>query len=382
MIRMLSSANPSKGCLGRFCSNEFGMLPQVWPYWQLRLESNRCCRWFGRGTRDFRKVFTTMAAFFNLVTLISVCFVLAAMILSSVDLAMIGDDTLSIGLRRFRRQESSDVLRDFAVDCPRDGSIPKTACDGCIDVSAYPFVIIVLHIPLLPYLIWKQLQRCTPFGDYNCVKNFLLVVQGVLCLCNIIAAAMWFRMCFSEMRGNISIKSGAALWLVSVFSALFSLSFNCLLGTPEGRQDPTPEPYFVDYLMKSLPNAPRRSAELASVSTAEVVPCEPDPSTTPELSERAYPAPSPPIDDYIEPVYQYEPVAPVSRKPDNQPRDDMPYVYVDQRGTIRGPESLHALRSWFNEGKVPPTLLVRRVDWNAWVTLPTALWGSDKDPRL
>eukprot|EP00397_Hematodinium_sp_SG-2012_P026083 GEMP01027295.1.p1 GENE.GEMP01027295.1~~GEMP01027295.1.p1 ORF type:complete len:390 (+),score=51.95 GEMP01027295.1:173-1342(+) len=382
---MAPTENPSKGICGRCFSNEYGMLAYVWPQWQQLLESNISCRCCGNlGTVKCRMVSTILTTLLILLNLVAVLSVMSAMLLVNYNYPMVASDTYSIGLQRFRQSSPTQDLKDFAVDCPNDAIISSNACTKCLSVTEFPFVAIALHIPFLPWLLWKQLQRTTEFGDYNCNKNLLTIVHTVLCLLNSTAAGVWFQLCYRNLGATVTLRTGSQIWIVSIVLGILTILFNILLSTPAGRRDASPEPYFVDYLMKQIAGATIRSPRMEMQSVGSIMDKSRESVEDFEhISIHEVDA----LADYKNVQFRDLPPSPTnlsvqdpSPRPVSQIGDYQSselFVYVDQKGLIRGPQPLRVLQDWYLLGKVPPTLIVRRVDWNAWVTLPTVLWGKD-----
>jgi len=292
-----------------------------------------------------------------------------------------------------------------------------------------------------------QCERCTPLGDYNCAKNVLSALYLILASFNAVALAFWLQLCYARMGPTVEMQSGVIAWLMSMMVDITVFLLNCYLGTPSGRNDPTREDDFVQYLMKSVkkPDPSLRSVPIPSSTQEkeertmkegrkssrrvtrfkESISEEYHPSRTSAAAENNQHA-SPHDILYVKTeAWDWE------SAPGQEPREsvvadraaklmkiiepqdieiresevvtyeiegieesfyfdrtgkmqgkvvdegaDMGYVYVDQKGQIQGPQPLKVLYGWYNDGKLPRNLIVRRVDWAEWSTLSTVLWGA------
>jgi len=498
----VTTANPNKGVISRLCSNEHGCLAAVWPMYQRRCESNVCCRCCGNfGLRRFRGICTLLTVFFIIANGILGGFVIVTFII--VDrpyvLAIMGDmpastPPLSISLTRYRR---GDEVFHFDVDC----KYVFEGCEACASVSAFPFVMVASLIFAVPFLMCKQMQRCTPFGDYNCNKCFLTIVYFLLFSMNLAGLLSWLTQCF--LKTKLTLSTGFIFWILFLIMSLLTLCLNSLLSTPIGRQETASDPNFPAYLSRGIPDgiplqsvmqravqeeASHRSKRTATVHSAGLrKPPRDDGSVSSEhrsdddphgelrnqAKQRIYKsedggsrrvnnvrafAPSRPVAKVSPRGIRTSPRAPgIASKsideiaaagqdrlvahpqvtaagdvvihggltinegartngpegvdPNSEPSsgelppdakgggpkspgqrgvsyatkkigaetvdDAKGFVYVGQDGHIRGPVSIDTLLGWYKGGKVPPTLLVKRVHWNTFVPLPAALWGTE-----
>jgi len=175
---------------------------------------------------------------------------------------------IALGLLQFRIvTDSTDLATPIAVDLSDfiarrygygctggDRPINFVGCGECANVTGYPFIAILIAILSIPFIVCKQMQRYTPFGDYNCNKCLISIFYILLFILNFVGFITWYARCFVNLNPQTrSLATGAFLWIILIILLAIALFANICLATPIGRQETLTDPSFVDYLSRGIP---------------------------------------------------------------------------------------------------------------------------------